>query len=426
MKLFLSYLLIILSLNAQELIDEILVVVGDEIITKSDLDQSILFLKSQNRATDAQLQKQKPLILEKLIESKLLYIQAQLDSVIVAPERLEEVAEQRWRELVQRFGSERRMEDYFNEPIKDIRKRQMEDLEEQLTIMQLQNEFSQNINISRAEVETFFNTYKDSLPNRPERVELARILINIEASDEARKRAYNKAKEAIKELNNGIDFAELAKKTSEGPSAKNGGYLGLSDVNGYVPEFRDAALSMSKKGEISIEPVLTQFGYHIIKYHSNEDADKYELSHILFLVKETEDDLKRAELFLDSARTEIVNGNITFDEAAAKFNKNDIEREKKGYIGILDINQIKDQNLVRQIKFMYDGEISKPFKDPEGLQIIKLIKHYESDKFNFKRDYSYIEQMAKKQKDDKAFREFVAKIKSEIPYNMNGSIAFDE
>jgi parvulin-like peptidyl-prolyl isomerase len=102
-----------------------------------------------------------------------------------------------------------------------------------------------------------------------------------------------------------------------------------------------------------------------------------------------------------------------------------LKKKKKGYIGKLDINQIKDENLVKEIKFMYDGEISKPFQDPEGFQLIKLIKHYESDKFDFKRDYTYIEQMAKKQKEDKAFKEFVAKIKSEIPYNIHESVAVE-
>ena len=228
MKKILLIILSVFALNGQELVDEILAVVGNEMITRSDLLQTLQFMQYQNKLSQEQLRQQRPFVMKQLVDNKLLYVKSQLDSIEVDQQRLDEVASDRWNEFVRRAGGETRIEDIYGEPVKFIKRRQKQSLQEEFAINELRQRFMGDIKISKGEVETFYSQFKDSLPDQPERVEIARILIRVKPNQSVLDNAYQKAKAAITRLQNGDDFAALAKEISEGPSAKNGGYLGTA------------------------------------------------------------------------------------------------------------------------------------------------------------------------------------------------------
>ena len=185
----------------------------------------------------------------------------------------------------------------------------------------------------------------------------------------------------------------------------------------YFPEFAKAADQLTQANEISLEPVLSQAGYHIIKMHSKTDTE-FELSHILFLVQATEDDAKASLAFLDSIRAEVMAGNLDFDEAASTYNENEIEREKAGYLGIADLERIPDEQMKSTVSLMIDNEISRAFKTAEGVQLVKLIKRYQKSKYDLNQDYSSVEQLALNQKRQREFAKFLENLKNTIPMDL--------
>ncbi|MCB0278189.1 MAG: peptidylprolyl isomerase [Calditrichaeota bacterium] len=418
MKQLLYFCILFFSLNAQELVDEILAVVGNEMITRSDLIQTLQFLKYQNKLSDQQIAEQRPYVMKQLVDNKLLYMKSKLDSIEVDQQRLDEVAAERWREFVRRAGGESAIEDIYGEPVKFIKKRQKKALEEEFAINELRQRFMGQVNISRSEEEQFFKQHRDSLPPQPERLEIARILMRVEPNKKLLNEAYQKAEKALERLKNGEDFAELAKEISEGPSAKNGGYLGMARKEGdYFPEFAKAADQLQRPNDISEKPVLSQAGYHIIKLHSKTDTE-FELSHILFLVQPTEADAQVTIDYLDSIRQEIIRGNLDFDEAANKYNVNEVERDKFGYLGIAEYDRIPDEDLKTKLALMIDGEVSRAYQSSEGVQIVKLIKRYDQSEYDLKKDYSSVEQLALNYKRQTEFAKLLDNLKNQIPMDL--------
>jgi peptidyl-prolyl cis-trans isomerase SurA len=224
-------------------LDEIIAVIGDEIITKSDIEQFLLQLKVQNKMNDEQLSSQRPLIMKQMVDEKLLIIKAALDSVEVPEEQLVQESDKRWNDIIQRvqqYGGEKYLEQIYNDKIKNIKKRHRKQIEKELTIYKFRSQYLQNIKISRGEVEEFFKTYKDSLPTQAERVEISNLLLKVHASPERLAESYKKAELVLERLKKGESFKDLAKEFSDDPSKEAGGYLGKVERGTFVKEYEDA------------------------------------------------------------------------------------------------------------------------------------------------------------------------------------------
>jgi peptidyl-prolyl cis-trans isomerase SurA len=417
MKQFIVFICLFMSVNSQQVLDEILAVVGDEMITKSELEQTLLQMKIQGKMSDAEIAARRPYILKQMVDENLLYIKSQLDSVVVTEEQLEQESDNRWRQLINQvasYGGEQYLERVYNAKARDIRKRQMKRLKRDLAIMQLRSKYINDLRVTREEVYTFFEEYQDSLPVLPERLELANIVVRAKAGGERDAEAYKKAEAAIERLKKGENFAALAKELSEGPSGPKGGALGKVTKGNFVKEFEDAAYSLTA-GEYSQEPVKSPFGYHVILLHSKTE-NEIETSHILFMAQATAEDIENAKAQLDSIRTAIVSGSLSFEDAARKYSEDPSSNEKGGYIGIFPVESIPSDDTKKALEYLKSGEISTIIPlDEDVVQIVKVIKRIPATQYDINRDFTAVESMAKRFKQEHAFEEMVSKLKNTIP-----------
>jgi peptidyl-prolyl cis-trans isomerase C len=175
----------------------------------------------------------------------------------------------------------------------------------------IQNEIAKTVEVSDEDIQTFYEENKEKMA-RPEQVKARHVLIEVkaEADDETRDAARKRIEEVIAKARGGEDFAELAKKYSEGPSAPQGGDLGTFPRGRMVPPFEKAAFSL-KQGEIS-DPVLTRFGYHAIKVEEKTEAS----------VPTLEEAKEQMRSFLSNSKvSEAVQKRLDALRAAAKIEK---------------------------------------------------------------------------------------------------------
>jgi peptidyl-prolyl cis-trans isomerase SurA len=338
--------------------------------------------------------------------------QAERDTITVEPELVEQRVDQRIKYLIDRVGSESELEKTFQSSMKKIRKDTYKILEEQLLVEKVRQQKFQEVQISRREVEDFYNTYQDSIPRLKETVEISHILKLVKPSIEAQTKAFEKITEIKKQIDNGADFSELAKKYSDDPaSAKRGGDLGLISRGDFVKEYEAVAFSLND-GEIS-EIVQTQFGYHIIKMIERR-GEKVHTQHILIRVVPAEEDAQRVVKELREIREQAIAG-ADFSELALRYSDDENVTKDKGKLGTFEIDQMVIPQFKDVISHLKEGEISEPFKTDFGYHIVKLDKRNKARPISLEDDWQKIHEMAQNFKMEQEYRQWIAELKKEVP-----------
>lgn len=255
---------LISPIQAGEVVDQIVGIVGDEAITLSELQEATLFNP---------LSLPDSLILEQLIEHKLLLVQAERETLEVSNEELSVAVENALLDVRSRFPSD---EAYKEELIRvglteqDLRDRYMKEIQENLLIQKLfQKKFGPELVVSDLEALDFYNTHKDSIPPEPAALRILGVFVLYEISDNARNAARKKADKLLQRIKGGESFGELARQYSDDPLTKSkGGDLGILNRNDMLKEFRDFVSDL-EVGETEILETAT--AYHIIQC-----AEKYE------------------------------------------------------------------------------------------------------------------------------------------------------
>ncbi len=403
-------------LNAQDVLDKIVAVVDDNIILRSELQQFAFTYAMQNGIEPAKDPARFNIILQQtldnLITQKVLLVKAKEDSVTVSDEQVEQVLEEQIQQMIRQLGSEKRLEDYFGSPLRQIRREFREEVEERLLVQRLQDLKSQEAQISRKEVEEFYKTYQDSLPELKAGVRIRHILVNVEASEAAIKSASEKAEKILARLHKGEDFGEIAKQISEDPgSAAKGGDLGLVQRGDMVREFEEAAFAL-EPGEIS-EIVRSQYGLHIIKLE-RKAGEKIRARHILFRVDTSDDDEKATVLRLQNLREQILSGERTFEAAAEEYSKDEVTASKGGELGFFELDDFQVEAFREAVKGLEPGEISEPVKTRFGFHIIRVDERRGSRKLVITKDWEKIESWALNLKRTTEFQKYVSKSREEV------------
>ncbi|MFQ5753605.1 MAG: peptidylprolyl isomerase, partial [bacterium] len=256
------------SVRAQEVLDKLIAIVGDNIILQSELYQYSYSLAMQ-LGIDPQKEPEKveqlrQETLQNLIVQKVLLVKAKEDSVVVSEKQVDSVLEDQIKQMIKQAGSQEKVEKYFGMSVRQIKREFRKDVEERLLVDAIKNKKFQETQISRREVEDFYKVNRDSLPELKESVNISHILLPVEPSESAVKEARQKAEEILNRLKKGEDFEELARQYSEDPgSASKGGDLGMMERGDLVKEFEEVAFQLNP-GQIS-DIVRTKFGFHIIK-----------------------------------------------------------------------------------------------------------------------------------------------------------------
>ncbi|MFB0521729.1 MAG: peptidylprolyl isomerase [Desulfatiglandales bacterium] len=240
-------------------------VVNGSVITRGDFDREMSrvkqrFFRMGKLPGDSELSEIKKQVLESLINRELLYQESQKQGISVADETINE----QLKKLKERFSSEAEFKSALSEAnlseaaIKSQFKQGM-------AIQQfIDKEFVQKITVSDKESKTYYDSHPEVF-KQPGQVRASHILIKVDpGADESQKAEARRKLEKIQgKLQNGEDFAALAKEFSEGPSSANGGDLGYFKRGQMVKPFEEAAFTL-EPGKVS-EIVETEFGYHLIK-----------------------------------------------------------------------------------------------------------------------------------------------------------------
>jgi peptidyl-prolyl cis-trans isomerase SurA len=415
--LILFYLSLFLSaagIAQVQTIDKIVAQVGSKIVLQSEIE-SIYYQEAANGAVPEDL---RCIIMQELITQKLLLIQAEKDSIEVTEDQVEYELERRLRYYESLFGSREKMEEFYGKSYQEMKEEFRGDIKDILLSDRMKATISGDITVSPSEVKAFFNEIpKDSLPYFDAEVEVAQISIIPSATAEQKAFAKQKAEEIRQRILDGDDFNLLASIYSEDPSTKeNGGYLDCKPRGTYVTEFEAAAFKL-KPGEIS-EVVATQFGYHIIKMDSRQ-GDKICLRHILIAPPVTNTNVTIATKKLDSIRTQIIAGNITFREAAMKFSEDESSKLVGGDMvnpqtgsSLFAIDEMEPE-LYYAIEKLKPGEVSPisqytTWDGKRGLRIVQLKSQSAPHIANLEDDYYRMQAAAQNYKQNEILQEWVA------------------
>jgi peptidyl-prolyl cis-trans isomerase SurA len=267
---------------------------------------------------------------------------------------------------------------------------------------------------NRREVQDFFETYKDSLPDLPESIELYHILKNPAKSGKLIDLAKSKAQSIIDSIKAGGDFTDFAQRYSQDPgSAKSGGDLGLTRRGQFVKEFEEAAFALSE-GQISA-PVESPFGVHIIQLVERR-GEQVHTRHILLRVEADTTADADVVILLKSIKDSIIaSGN--FSEFAKKYS-DDVETAAiGGYLGKISLEDLQKE-FTETVKELKEGEISDPVKIPTGtthaFQIVYIKKRIPAHKISLDDDWKTIEAYANNFKRNKEYQKWIEELRKEI------------
>jgi len=400
---------------AQESMEGIIAIVGREIILKSDVDGQMEILAQRDKGISKQDPKLRLMILDQLINERLIMTKAIEDSLPVGEDEITQRMEYQLSQLVQQFGSEKRLEDMYGMSIARIRREFREEMRKRLLVEKMQQKQFGTVKASRADVETFYAKYRDSLPQVPERVDLYHIVKYVKASEEKNKESYNLALRIRDSITHGGSFSDFARRYSGDPiSAANGGDLGTVERGKFVPAFEATAFGLNPD-EIS-QPVETPFGWHIIQLIT-KTSTSITTRHILVRVNQSEEDKNRVKSVLVTVKDRVEKGE-DFETLAKEFSD---EKETQGFGG--SMGQIELARLPEEMRTtiiaIRDGGVSDPMPyaaDPTkpGLHLIYRKRMIPAHIPTVDEDYKQLEQMASYEKKQRLEQEWTLKLRREL------------
>lgn len=373
--------LTVIPLTAQDnVIDEVVWVVGDEAILKSEVEQMRIRAQYEGRKFDGD-----PycVIPEELALQKLFLNQAAIDSIEATETEVMNQVEYQMNYYINQIGSREKMEEYFQKSSMDIREELRETARRELTMQMMQRELMKDIKVTPAEVRRYFSKLSsDSIPYIPTQVEVQLITIEPEIPEEEIDRVKARLREFTDRINTGeTSFATLARLYSQDPgSASNGGETGFRGKGYWVPEFTNVAFNLNDPKKVS-KIVETEFGFHIIQLIEKR-GDRVNVRHILLKPEVAEDDLMVALSRLDSIADDIRNNKFTFEDAALHISSDKDTRMNKGLMPNQKTGTSKfemqelPQEIARAVNSMNINEISKPFimMNAKGKEVCAIVK----------------------------------------------------
>ena len=402
------------SLKSQ-IVDGIAAIVGDEIILKSEVDQfaqtQALRMRIDPSRNPNRYQSIWRKTLETMIDQKILLDRAELDSIEVSEKEVEQALNQQIDGIIQRVGSREKAEEILGYPISKLRRNYREEIRKQRLVEKIQQQKFNDITVGRREVEEFFSQYADSLPEINPGVKISHILIEIKAGSNADSIALNKIDSILTTIKSGGDFSELASLYSDDTnSALNGGELGFMKRGTLVPEFEEAAYSLSP-GEIS-EIVRTEFGYHIIKLIERR-GERINVKHILIMPKTGKYDEDKVVILLKDLRARIISGE-SFEDVAGEYSDDPEVAVNNGNLGWYDLTSLSIPQFVEVLDTLKVGNISKPIKTDYGYHIIKSIEIREGGKLTLKDNWYELESIVIRNKRLQVYNEWLDSIRDEV------------
>lgn len=422
-KVFLSMLLCAFGLCAgaqDNVIDEVVWVVGDEAILKSDVENERLNAQYENRRFSGD-----PycVIPEELAVQKLFLHQAELDSVIVGDQEVLQQVETRLSWLQDQIGSREKMEEYYNMTYTQIREMVRDNVRDGETVRSMQRKIIGDIKLTPAEVRNYFSRLpQDSIPFVPTQVEVQIITQKPKISDEEIERVKKQLREFTDRINKGeTSFSTLARFYSEDPgSARKGGEYGFTGRGQLTPEFANVVFNLTDPKKIS-KVFETEYGYHIAQLIERR-GDRVSYRHILIKPKVDEKDIEVALNRLDSIANDIRKGKFSFDDGATWISQDKDTRNNHGLLANPEnstsrfemdaLAGLVSQELAKVVADMEIGEVSKPFtminsKGKEVCAIVKLKNRIDGHKATITEDYQRLKSIVTEKRGEEKLQKWI-------------------
>jgi len=409
-------------LSQNNVIDEIVWVVGDEAILKSEVEEYRKEILMQNQRIEGD-----PycFIPEQLAVRKLFLDQAKLDSIEVQETAVNRQLEYLINEYIASSGSVERLEEYYGKSIAGIREDLREQIREQQLVEGVQQKHFGSIQLTPSEIRKYYNSLpQDSLPFIQTTMEVQIITVEPKIPLEEIDKVKARLREYTDEVNSGArEFSTLALLHSEDPSAMKGGELGFMSRSQLVPEFANVAFALNDPKKVS-NVVESEYGFHIIQLIERR-GDMANFRHILLKPRVPQESLDTALVRLDSIRNGIMEKKITFDDAATYLSFDKDTRNNKGIMvnnsqrsanagtPRFALNEL-NQDIAKIAGEMQQGEISKPFimLNDKGRQVAAMIRitaRNEGHRANINNDYQIIKQMAENSRQQEMVDEWLQK-----------------
>lgn len=405
-----------LGVKAQELVESVVAIVGDEVIYLSDIEGPVVQRKAERDPTP--VDQLRCLVFEDLMVQKLFLDQARIDSIIVSPESVEADLNARLAQSVMSAGSEETLEKYFKKSMAEIRQDLRKALVDQSIVEQTQYEIAKNITVTPDEVKKYYNSIpRDSLPLMPRKVELSVIQVEPPDMEKSRAEVRQKLLDLRSRIINGESFRTLAVLYSEDNSSSLGGEIGFRTRGGLSKAYADAAWTLKKDAVSKI--VESEFGFHIIQLIERK-GDMINTRHILMRPKLSTGQTEWSIMKLDSIADMVRKDSITFDQAARKYSSDKTTKANGGKMVLDDpservtwftLDQLsKEINMA--VRTMKLGEISDPFRtlDPKGNSvycIVRLDNEIAPHRVNLQDDYNFLAEAALANKKSKVYQEWI-------------------
>ncbi len=422
---------VFLSLFAQTkrvLADRIIATVGDKIVLKSEIENSIADMQRQNMEMPDNA---KCLLLEQALGVKTLVLQAEKDSIPVSEEEIDAEIDNKVRYFINQYGSKDVVEQIAGKTIYQLKEDFKQTFREQKLAQSMRNKIVDDVKITPSEVKAYFETIpKDSLPYYESEVEVGQVIVYPKASRELETYAIDQLKEYKQQVESGTKkFETLASLYTDDPGSKETG--GKYDINKnekqWDPIFLAKAFSL-KEGQVSTV-FKTKFGYHIIQMISRA-GDDASIRHILKIPQVSSIEINDAKHKLDSIRSKLIAGTIKFGEAVAKYSDDESSKFTGGRIPgkdgstFLTIDQL-DKDLVVRLKDIAVGEYSQPSeytdeRGKKGVRIVQLITRTEPHRENLKDDYNKLAQRALDDKKNETLEKWFTKNIPTFYINVDG------
>ncbi len=398
-----------------KIVDQIVAVVGGNIILKSDIERMAIEQQAQGITTEGDMKCE---ILENFLVDKLLVAEAELDTLIeVTPSQVNQQMDRQMAMYTAYLGSEKAVEEYFKKPIMDIKADMRDGIRNQLLSQQMREKITKDVTVTPSEVRAYYRSLNENeIPVIPTQYEYAQITIQPQIDLEEDNRIKAKLREIKKKIEDGSSFATMAVLYSEDGSAKDGGVIGYMGRAELDPAYAAAAFNL-KDDKIS-NVVRSVFGYHIIQL-VDKKGEKVNTRHILIKPKVSVEAREKAYNALDSLANMIRRNELKFEEAAAVFSSDKNSKNNAGLVINPETMSSRfaaedlDPDVSKVITKMHINEISAPFQtiDRESQQmvykIVKLTRKLDSHRADLQNDYQKLSEDFLRKKKEQVFNEWV-------------------
>lgn len=404
--------------SANSVIDEVVWVVGDEAILKSDIEMMRLQAEQEGMkwANDPDCS-----IPEQIAVQKLFLHQAAIDSIEVTESEIMQSIEEQLNYWIQMIGSREKLEEYRKQSITQMRQEMHDDFKNRELVQKMRQKLVSDINVSPAEVRNYFKDVpQDSLPLIPTMVEVQIITNEPKVSQDEINRVKNQLREYTDRVNSGeTTFATLARLYSEDGSARQGGELGYTPRAALDPAFASVAFNLTDPKKVS-KIVETEFGYHIIQLIDRR-GERINVRHILMKPRISSESITQAKERLDSVANDIRAGKFTFDDAATYISDDKDTRSNHGLMANATdqsrTSRFRMQDLptevARQVERLQVGEISPSFeminsKGKRVCAIIKLRQRTDSHRATITEDFQTMKDVVLAKRREQVLHDWVA------------------